>query len=207
MARFHLRRQQAGRLREMCRQPDRWCRSATAGATAAAPCFYDGRAALTDPRPRGRSFDDSVEPVFDGFYFGRLRRSCPGRSRPSLRGDDFTVIELNGVTVRSRRTSTIHASDCSRRIERYSSSGGWRSRLAQANVEAWCAGLTSIAEARSTAAPVIGRRRNVASDESPCRRTRDRSPVNATSRPRQMADAEDQRFGCDARAPRVAVVQ
>jgi len=92
MARFHLS-QQAGRLADV---------PAAGHAVSLGDCgshcrgarFYDGGSLLT------RALEDAIEAVaarFEGFYFGRFDLRVPSLDA-FRRGDDLTILELNGVT-------------------------------------------------------------------------------------------------------------
>jgi hypothetical protein len=92
MARLHLR-QHAGRLREVpllgqvASLGD--CGSHCRGAR-----FYDARSLQTPALERAI---DDIAARFNGFYFGRFDLRVPSHEALS-RGEDITILELNGVT-------------------------------------------------------------------------------------------------------------
>jgi hypothetical protein len=92
MALFHLR-QQAHRLREVPLPAQRVslgdCGSHCRGAR-----FYDAGALLTPALERAI---DAIARRFEGFGFGRFDLRVPSREA-LMRGEDITILELNGVT-------------------------------------------------------------------------------------------------------------
>jgi hypothetical protein len=56
--------------------------------------FYDGGALLT---PALEQAIEGIAARFDGFYFGRFDLRVPSRAA-LMRGEDITILELNGVT-------------------------------------------------------------------------------------------------------------
>jgi hypothetical protein len=92
MARFHLR-QHADHLHQVPANSEVVglgdCGSHCRGAR-----FYDGGALLT---PALECAIEAIAARFDGFYFGRFDLRVPSREA-LMRGEDITILELNGVT-------------------------------------------------------------------------------------------------------------
>jgi hypothetical protein len=93
MARFHLRQQHADHLHRVPANSEVVglgdCGSHCRGAR-----FYDGGALLTPALERAI---EAIAARFDGFYFGRFDLRVPSREA-LMRGEDITILELNGVT-------------------------------------------------------------------------------------------------------------
>jgi hypothetical protein len=92
MARFHLR-QHADRLHEVP-TPAQVVMLGDCGSHCRGARFYDGGALLT---PAVERAIEDVAARFDGFYFGRFDLRVPSREA-LVRGEDITILELNGVT-------------------------------------------------------------------------------------------------------------
>jgi RimK-like ATP-grasp domain len=92
MARFHLRRQ--ARWLTDVPAPGQIVSLGDCGSHCRGARFYDGGSLVTD------ALEDAIEAVaarFDGFYFGRFDLRVPSLDA-FRRGEDLTILELNGVT-------------------------------------------------------------------------------------------------------------
>jgi hypothetical protein len=92
MARFHLRRQ-ARRLTDVP-AAGQIVSLGDCGSHCRGARFYDGGSLVTD------ALEDAIEAMaarFEGFYFGRFDLRAPSLDA-FRRGEDLTILELNGVT-------------------------------------------------------------------------------------------------------------
>ncbi len=92
MARFHLRHQ-ADRLHQVPAD-EQVVQLGDCGSHCRGARFFDGSALLT---PALEQAIEGIAARFDGFYFGRFDLRVPSRAA-LMRGEDITILELNGVT-------------------------------------------------------------------------------------------------------------